>query len=121
MRIAALLQILRALRSALRFPSIEDEAALREFLGTVLETAARLAAFTPTTLDDAAVRGLAAAIADDRLWTLLYRLLRWAASENDLLALADASGLSSDELLSIRNEVHEAIHLGGRPDASPVA
>lgn len=53
----------------------KDKAALRAWLGKVVDAVAPFAAKTKTPWDDTALAGLKAALADDTQWELIYQLL----------------------------------------------
>jgi len=102
-----LLALIRVLRGLLRVPSVEDEAEFRRFLESALRSAAALAAYTLTKVDDLAVKAAQTLVADDQLWAVFYRLLRFAGGQSDVDVLVERSGLSPDEVLALRDGVHE--------------
>jgi len=68
-------QLVVALGEILGVPPIEDEAAVREFVRKVLVCLKYLSKWTPSRWDDKLILQAAAAIEDDAMWAVLYRVL----------------------------------------------
>jgi len=101
-----ILDLLNALRTLIRIPPIDDEAGLREFFRRLIEVGQHLAAYTPTPLDDSALRVFWAVINNDDLWRAFYAFLKFAATA-DQQNLLVAAGISLAQLEELREAFHD--------------
>jgi len=81
-------------------PDVNDESALRAWLGKVISLLEKVSAETPTELDDGSVALVKSLMVNDRVWGLTYKaiVLVFGKSENMLLmSCDDFQDLSSEE------------------------
>lgn len=102
-----LIEFLRLIRSIVKIPAIDDEAALRNFLKNAVEAFSMLAAYTPTKADDLTAVALRTVVNNDEVWAAFYRLIKFASGVDDVPLIASATGIDQDKILELRDAIYD--------------
>lgn len=89
MRFMALLRVVRMLLAVGAPPAVENEVALRHWVGELVDALKAIAATSPITLDDKALDLLSTLVASETAWDIGYSLLKALLVGESGTALAD--------------------------------
>ena len=105
-KLKIILAIINAVTSLKAPPPFEDETALRQWVVDILELLKTVSSYVPGETDDKVVAILAAAVADDGVWTEFYSLFKTEASGLTMSAdfgeaLGNTAGLTPVEIIEM--------------------
>lgn len=97
-------RVLAAVSTLFKLPDVQDSAAVRRFVQTVLGFVASAADWTPTQIDDEAVIVVQKLVADDETWAAIHAFIVGRLANEPVIALSGEAGELASMVLGVYGE-----------------